>query len=1228
MKNIIVLFLLIIISSCTVDLDSSSSSHSASNTSQPAAPENNFAATRSFYATGKNGAIQLDWAKIPDGYSVSIIDGTSETNETYYVEQTLQEIKLSPAATSYTFTNLKNSTVENRILKINKKGNTPVYTYILILRDSSGKEAARQTAQATPCQTDFEYSYNNNVLSKTTNVWCILLDPESFIPRMANVDGYTRMNGYGSTISTSVPTIKKSNGYSQYPYIFNNPDAITKLLEDAGNLSKLTTDFSQFLLSDEEIQWFTFVPAGAHGELYGKVVKKALQNKTFTDVDDTYEVKLATDIPNMDKAFRLGTKIRTKGYFKEGDGGAALYEIGNRSKYTYGSIKTKLGQSCNIIAENNFLNLVSLGAGNCTQITKANYKKWEEYESAKYLEKGKNLAAYRASHTGWEIFDNNDDAARWTEAKNILIKSRTSPNQTVTLYAPAGNYRCASGISMDADNFIFKGETQRRDINPDQQTSFEASYTPDNPGGSSLSGSKGTYFYTDNGSHFWWYHGFSSGIFGASNVRMEGITIEARETDSKRTFWHNKEDTAPNFTGITYHADSTKTSEPTQADQLWYSRQFMVSQSSNVVVKNCEFIITRHVRDEDVYTESNSEWLDPSKKTFESRRANQWVEPADLHTDKQFTTVTLFADWHNVTVDDCLIYNNSGVIRGSAFGFLDFYCNGSSNGTLSNSTLFCNIHDEMIGIFTKDWTFYPGERFNRSIRNVHVTGNKIYPTRDEHVDKIKPRVMVFTVGYDMSPNIFDVYIQNNYIWTDNLNSKLFSFGGFDEAGRGETIVSGNTIVIEDAGGSYLFETRPNITISNNNITLKSKYGKITQNGMFMFHGTNTRDLYVTNNNIDIQCNYQSYGLIIPAGSIGCVATGNNIRVQGKMENIDSLNPNAVFKNVKEVRNNTIQLEDDFNSVVSYISTKIDQDIPITNNKLIYTKDDHNDDYTWGNPKPEGSKYGSGMTSPSFLSLKNETSSNKLLITGNTVEAPASTIQNKNFIRNYNSNVAMLIANNKVSKFKYLRGLSLSNASKYALLNNTTVYGKRLNLEEAIFSQINEDSEPGKYEYIPDGAYYKLVNCNGKQIFPAYYDDGEHGTHPVTVIGNSSCTGDPSGHDGGIKKIPETIRTIEDYAFKESYAKGIKLPAGLESIGKEAFYNSKAGTNEWVTIHGKFIKAYYIDIPASVKNIGSKAFAHTDDFSLLIRCEAAEKPEGWSNDWISGENIDVIWGYKK
>ena len=113
---------------------------------------------------------------------------------------------------------------------------------------------------------------------------------------------------------------------------------------------------------------------------------------------------------------------------------------------------------------------------------------------------------------------------------------------------------------------------------------------------------------------------------------------------------------------------------------------------------------------------------------------------------------------------------------------------------------------------------------NEYIDGVNITGNKIYPMSDEHVDKIKSRVMVISVGYDFSKNINNVSIKGNTFYAENLPSKLITFGGFVSDGRKNIVVSDNIINMKNSGGVYLFETRPYVEIKNNTINFESDSG--------------------------------------------------------------------------------------------------------------------------------------------------------------------------------------------------------------------------------------------------------------------------------------------------------------------------------------------------------------------------------------------------------------------
>lgn len=99
--------------------------------------------------------------------------------------------------------------------------------------------------------------------------------------------------------------------------------------------------------------------------------------------------------------------------------------------------------------------------------------------------------------------------------------------------------------------------------------------------------------------------------------------------------------------------------------------------------------------------------------------------------------------------------------------------------------------------------------------------------------------------------------------------------------------------------------------------------------------------------------------------------------------------------------------------------------------------------------------------------------------------------------------------------------------------------------------------------------------------PDYEGEGEH----------NLTNGDVQVQDGAVKEwsyytneeltevtLPEGTKQVEQFAFSRSSLQKITLPEGLESIDYAAFYHCDSLTD--------------IVIPASVKSIGEKAFAHT------------------------------------
>lgn len=995
MKNLFFILSVLIFISCKVDVTDD-------NDSKSEVKPTNF--IYEFYAQGTDCAVHVSWFPISSEYDVFLSYCDTEQNHENVV-------KINPGQTSFSLSGLTNATKDLSFF----------YEFTLTVKDKNGAILEQQKTGATPASSLWEYESAQQ--GEGIPAWFLLLLPNSKIPQGNDLSGLDIVSRLDSN-TCYVGKIKGAGLYTGYPTIYNNPESVTAIVEQG----KFTaTDvyknkFLDLLEEGEEIQWFSTFKIGQRIEVYGKIVKTAVKEKEYNYSSEFY-VDTATEIKNIQEPFRVGAKIFTKGYYSIGDGGACVYEIANRPLYKYGSVKTKVGQYCNIIVENNKINIVSLGAGKCFQVTKANYNEWQELNEAEKA--------------------NNDDAARIAEAKSLLTNSRKNKNEIVTLFIPKGNYRIGSSITITEENFVLKGETIRRDLTPDDIASFEENYALGNEIGSSDFG--GSVLYTDNGSNF---GGF--GIFGpANNVTVDGITLEARETDSKKTFWHSVDDSefGP-YTDINYEGRGT--CEKTMADEQWYSRQVSISQCSNVTIKNCEFIITSHVRDEAV-NQNGNEYKYNSDGTIQLYQANPYVEACDLHTDKQFTSVTFFDSWKNVTVDDCLLYNMSGVFRGASFGFLDIYGGQCNNGTLSNNTLFHNCHDEQIGIFTL--TPSAGNyKETEYIDGVNITGNKIYPMSDEHVDKIKSRVMVISVGYDFSKNINNVSIKGNTFYAENLPSKLITFGGFVSDGRKNIVVSNNIINMKNSGGVYLFETRPYVEIKNNTINFESDSGTIYGSIFDCTNKDNSVEPKFVNNIVNVNCNYA--GSITHNGgkSTNGIVSGNQIYIKGNQTN-------SLFLGNSQVTNNKITIDGRMKTVYFVDSNKeLASDILIDNNALIYNFDDTNDDYTL--PQASGGFYQTGRTGCTFVDIasKNATDDYCVYISNNQIKAPLCTTRNKHLLRYTNPSFTVSITKNKLQKFFYLRGISEANQDKIIYSNNCDSKGNALNKSDWLFENALKDTD--------------------------------------------------------------------------------------------------------------------------------------------------------------------------
>lgn len=131
----------------------------------------------------------------------------------------------------------------------------------------------------------------------------------------------------------------------------------------------------------------------------------------------------------------------------------------------------------------------------------------------------------------------------------------------------------------------------------------------------------------------------------------------------------------------------------------------------------------------------------------------------------------------------------------------------------------------------------------------------------------------------------------------------------------------------------------------------------------------------------------------------------------------------------------------------------------------------------------------------------------------------------------------------------------------------------------------------KFTFATDHYYMSRNSGYGSAktvIVPDYYDDGEHGQHPVTVLGDGSSTGCFEG-SSALENVylPETITQFERYNFyaygSANQIKEFTLPLELTSIASYAFPKTALET---LNIHSR--------------NISSSSRVITSDYSPNLK----------------------------
>lgn len=187
----------------------------------------------------------------------------------------------------------------------------------------------------------------------------------------------------------------------------------------------------------------------------------------------------------------------------------------------------------------------------------------------------------------------------------------------------------------------------------------------------------------------------------------------------------------------------------------------------------------------------------------------------DYYVDKQYSSLTYYSGNKNMTLDSCKLELMCSTYRGANLGVLDFYSRGEENITIMNCELHSDARDEQVGIFSSS------QNDASFIRNVYFVNNTMYSYQP--LDKNAAggwRTMCFTVAYNDSKNVSNIYIKGNHFIAD-LDSKLMTFGN----GIENCVVENNMMDIRctDNLGAYLFDSgvsdTKRVLIQNNEIYL-------------------------------------------------------------------------------------------------------------------------------------------------------------------------------------------------------------------------------------------------------------------------------------------------------------------------------------------------------------------------------------------------------------------------
>lgn len=815
-------------------------------------------------------------------------------------------------------------------------------------------------------------------------VWCRMMTPESYETYLidGNLDGKTYYLNPGDNTNGifAVGSIYQLKGDGNL--IENNVGALDRLMIQNSAVVKNN------LRDGEGVHWFTIRRVGAHWEIYGYLYNKkfeesilsgtvAVEEKTSSDVVwfDTVKEMEECDIiyHNSTTDSYNGVTVKTRGYYAAGDGGAATYStqsretyINKRSRphyYKYLDHRTSTGQimayipgniECDVNGDGMAesvpgINIRQLGAGHCTQIN-------DRSKNADYTD--------------------NDDVARFEDAMNVIYDWYDEhPEQRVTIYFPAGEYRMGSSFGPVVSYLNFIGDTDiltsdLSAIDENKITRTKNSYGWETHA-RSKDASKRTVLYTDNGGS---YGEAQFSIWDCSHFYMRGITMECRKTKRVSHTTERMVYIAGDLQNLTSEDDAIQ----------------------DITIEGCE-----------IYVDEN-------------------CHKDDGNLDRQFTSVTVYSGVKNATIKNNLLVNMSGVERGACYGVFDFWGNGDAEkeigGTedilLEGNIMYHNCHDESGGIFT---TGHPqAQKPECYVHRVTIRGNEMHPMSSN----ASSRTMCFTMAYAVSFNIRDVLFENNHVIAD-FPSKLMTTGNFDvdtnrksgdfvdsEGNVYGLVVRNNTFdICQHWNNSYVFEASKYAWIHDNTINIiKGADGTPATCGS-IFQGKAAYDNNIVTDEADGTCS--AGGLAYMAGRL----RNNTVTMHGHIGSIAS----ATF----DVRNNTITLNKRLS--VMFNNPDVSSDITISGNTINYnisagtSEDDTSMDFIEN--RDSGWQHTHVLSLGRYGNKENNYPAYTVNFTNNTILAPNAQDNDKHILYSkfpdYDPN-NINIKNNKLEKFTWVR----------------------------------------------------------------------------------------------------------------------------------------------------------------------------------------------------------------